>query len=267
MSRQDSGSGSVHRICPIKGVRYRLIRARRCFHGQSSECVIHKLCWYHTCRHTATAVTCLFVRAVVRWEIINERTLSKAFPARRLGLPPCGLRSYGRRTDQARPWQYGGCRCYRFSAPCGLRLLFAVFVIGYLAAVSRYLWAKPAQHEAMERLITVSANAVVAILTLTTATPPVPARPAENSCRAICAAADQALATSGGCGQHHGNSCAGRAPRAPGSRHAGHPRLCESRQHMALAYTHSPRRPLRPASAGDHLPRAMSGRACGRSGR
>jgi hypothetical protein len=75
-------------------------------------------------------------------------------------------------------------------AVCGL--LFVVFVIGYLAAVSRYLWAKPAQHDAMERLITVSANAVVAILTLTTAAAP-PAKPAENSCRATCAATDGSL--------------------------------------------------------------------------
>ncbi|HEY5985648.1 MAG TPA: hypothetical protein VIV12_04585 [Streptosporangiaceae bacterium] len=45
-------------------------------------------------------------------------------------------------------------------------LLYTVFVIGYLAAVARCLCAKSEQ-EAMERLITVSANAVVSILTLT----------------------------------------------------------------------------------------------------
>jgi hypothetical protein len=44
--------------------------------------------------------------------------------------------------------------------------LYAVFVIGYLAAVTRCL-LKSGEQEAMERLITVSANAIVAILTLT----------------------------------------------------------------------------------------------------
>jgi hypothetical protein len=51
-------------------------------------------------------------------------------------------------------------------------LLFTVFVIGYLAALIRYLWAKPEEQQAMERLITVSANAIVSILTLTAATLP-----------------------------------------------------------------------------------------------
>jgi hypothetical protein len=55
-------------------------------------------------------------------------------------------------------------------------LLLAVFVIGYIAALTRYLWAKPDDHDAMERLITISANAVVSILTLSVATPPVPAK-------------------------------------------------------------------------------------------
>jgi hypothetical protein len=45
-------------------------------------------------------------------------------------------------------------------------LLYLVFVIGYLAAVTRYLCSDHAGQEAMERLITVSANSVVAILTL-----------------------------------------------------------------------------------------------------
>jgi hypothetical protein len=45
-------------------------------------------------------------------------------------------------------------------------LLYLVFVVGYLAAVLRYVCAGPDGQEAMERLITVSANAVVAILTL-----------------------------------------------------------------------------------------------------
>ena len=44
--------------------------------------------------------------------------------------------------------------------------LYAVFVVSYLAAVVRYLCADAAGQQAMERFITVSANAVVAILTL-----------------------------------------------------------------------------------------------------
>jgi hypothetical protein len=42
-----------------------------------------------------------------------------------------------------------------------------VFLIGYLTAVIRYVCSGPKGQEAMERLITISANAVVAILTLT----------------------------------------------------------------------------------------------------
>ena len=45
-------------------------------------------------------------------------------------------------------------------------LLYLVFMVGYLAAILRYLCAGPDGQEAMERLITVSANAVVSILTL-----------------------------------------------------------------------------------------------------
>jgi hypothetical protein len=44
-------------------------------------------------------------------------------------------------------------------------LLYAVFVVGYLAAVLRYLCAGPAGQQAMERLITVSASAIVSVLT------------------------------------------------------------------------------------------------------
>ena len=65
-------------------------------------------------------------------------------------------------------------------------LLFTVFVIGYLAALARYLCAKPGEQEAMERLITVSANAIVSILTLTAATLPDQARqPAEPASRGM----------------------------------------------------------------------------------
>lgn len=57
-------------------------------------------------------------------------------------------------------------------------MLYVVFVIGYLAALIRYMCAGPAGQEAMERLITVSANAIVSILTLTvTRLPPHAKRP------------------------------------------------------------------------------------------
>jgi len=55
-------------------------------------------------------------------------------------------------------------------------LLFTVFVIGYLAALIRCLCAKPEHQEMRERLITVSANAIVSIMTLTACTSPPPAR-------------------------------------------------------------------------------------------
>jgi hypothetical protein len=45
--------------------------------------------------------------------------------------------------------------------------LLAVFAIGYLAAVARYLCSGPPQQEAMERLIVITASTVVSILTLT----------------------------------------------------------------------------------------------------
>lgn len=60
-------------------------------------------------------------------------------------------------------------------AICGL--LLGVFVVGYLAALARYLWAQPGEQEAMERLIMVSANAVVSILTLTAPALPVQGKP------------------------------------------------------------------------------------------
>ena len=55
-------------------------------------------------------------------------------------------------------------------------MLYVVFVIGYLAALTRYVCAKSGGQEAMERLITVSANAIVSILTLTTTKLPPQAR-------------------------------------------------------------------------------------------
>lgn len=53
-------------------------------------------------------------------------------------------------------------------------LLVGVFMVGYLAALARFLRGRPGEHEAMERLIIVSASAVVSILTLT-----VPVLPAQ----------------------------------------------------------------------------------------
>jgi len=64
-------------------------------------------------------------------------------------------------------------------AVCGLLLL--VFVIGYLAALARYLCAGPDGQAAMERLVVTSANAIVSILTLTCAAPPRTVSPAKPS--------------------------------------------------------------------------------------
>lgn len=59
-------------------------------------------------------------------------------------------------------------------------LLFTVFVIGYLAALCRYLCARPEQQPSMERLIVVSANAIVSILTLTVSTLPGQPTPSQD---------------------------------------------------------------------------------------
>lgn len=45
-------------------------------------------------------------------------------------------------------------------------LLCSVFAIGYLTAVRRYLRAEAPEREAMERLIMISAEAIVSVLTL-----------------------------------------------------------------------------------------------------
>jgi hypothetical protein len=73
-------------------------------------------------------------------------------------------------------------------------LLYALFVIGYLAALIRYLCVKPEEREAMERLITVSANAVVAILTLTAIRlPPATAQGAPCRQRLVSTTADAGI--------------------------------------------------------------------------
>jgi len=54
-------------------------------------------------------------------------------------------------------------------------LLYLIFILGYLAALARYLCAGGDGRQAMERLIVISANAVVSILTLTPAAMPRPA--------------------------------------------------------------------------------------------
>ena len=53
-------------------------------------------------------------------------------------------------------------------------MLYSVFMVGYLAAVTRYLCARVEGQRAMERLIMTSANSVVTILTLTRAPLPRP---------------------------------------------------------------------------------------------
>jgi hypothetical protein len=53
-----------------------------------------------------------------------------------------------------------------------LGLLLVIFAVGYLAALARYLCAGPGGQEAMERLVMLSVNAVVSILTLNAAAPP-----------------------------------------------------------------------------------------------
>jgi len=61
-------------------------------------------------------------------------------------------------------------------------LLLIVHAFCHLAALTRYLLhAKPEEQHAMERLITVSANTIVSIMTLTPATIPSPAeQPADK---------------------------------------------------------------------------------------
>lgn len=60
-------------------------------------------------------------------------------------------------------------------------LMLTVFVVGYLAALVRYLWAQPEQQKAMERLIMVSAIAVVSILTLTVLPLPAQSTPPDQT--------------------------------------------------------------------------------------
>src|SRR5450755_281075 len=59
-------------------------------------------------------------------------------------------------------------------------LLLSVFVIGYLAALARCIW-RTGDQEAMERMIIVTACAVVSILTLTVPALPVSRRPPDVS--------------------------------------------------------------------------------------
>jgi hypothetical protein len=64
-------------------------------------------------------------------------------------------------------------------------LLLTVHALCHLSALIRYLCAKPEEQQAMERLITVSANAIVSILTLTAATIPGPARQSADATTAV----------------------------------------------------------------------------------
>lgn len=51
-------------------------------------------------------------------------------------------------------------------------LAYSVFLLGYLTALIRYVCSGPEAQESMERLIAISANSVVGILTLTRVTLP-----------------------------------------------------------------------------------------------
>ncbi|HEX3924644.1 MAG TPA: hypothetical protein VHY31_20335 [Streptosporangiaceae bacterium] len=61
--------------------------------------------------------------------------------------------------------------------------LIVMFVIGYFAALLRCLRANADEQDAMERLIAISANAVVSILTLTTMPVPAPTKRAAAQAR------------------------------------------------------------------------------------
>lgn len=51
-------------------------------------------------------------------------------------------------------------------------LAYSVFLIGYMTALIRYICSGPEAQESMERLIAISANSIVGILTLTRVTLP-----------------------------------------------------------------------------------------------
>lgn len=74
-------------------------------------------------------------------------------------------------------------------------LLLTAFVIGYIATLLRYLCCKPEERDDAERFITVSANAIVSILTLTATTIPAPTKRAQTSCRGGCGGDGHARAT------------------------------------------------------------------------
>jgi hypothetical protein len=69
-------------------------------------------------------------------------------------------------------------------------------VIGYLAALLRYLCSTPEEHDAAERFITISANAIVSILTLTPTAIPATARRTQTPCRGDCGGDGHARPTS-----------------------------------------------------------------------
>jgi hypothetical protein len=48
--------------------------------------------------------------------------------------------------------------------------LYAIFMIGYIPAVFCYLWSSEERQDAINRLITTSADAIVSLLTLTPTT-------------------------------------------------------------------------------------------------
>jgi hypothetical protein len=62
------------------------------------------------------------------------------------------------------------------AAPCAVFMLpYSAFVIGYVTVVAKWVCSGPKTPESMERLIAISANSVVAVLSLTRI--PVPSRP------------------------------------------------------------------------------------------
>lgn len=62
------------------------------------------------------------------------------------------------------------------AAPCAVCILpYSVFLIGYITVLIKWVCSGPKTPESMERLIVISANSVVAILSLTRV--PIPSRP------------------------------------------------------------------------------------------
>jgi len=124
---------------------------------------------------------------VVRQEVIMTTRRAKRLPAHSWVYVPASTSPIGGglvKLGKGSTWAAVAVGTAPY-AICGM--LVIVFVIGYIAALIRYLCTKPEEREAMERLITVSANAIVSILTLTVAAVPVqlsPPKPPAGEVRA-----------------------------------------------------------------------------------